>query len=549
MRLNALPSAACCLLVGSSVFATAVLAQNPPPNQGSNLTECGLLDEISAPDAARAEAAQKELAKRGPAGLLPMIQCVITRVGPKPENLANIESDPPRAARLDKDLGGIARLGKSAVPELTRIVVAGGAEGALASGVLGLIGTDAAPATASLLGATVSDYSLLRAGARNALPHLGASAIPALVAGLGSPNAEIREAAAQSIGKIALDPGRSVSALSKALSDPDGSVRDAAASALGAFGPAANSAVKTLLDAKVGQDIDEYSFGAALALIVADPSTLKSPLQSSQVRTSRRAAKALGLMPKGTALLLEGLSSQRRPVRLAALEGFRAQVAGPAAAGPVAALLAEGDADLQKAALIFLFSLGPAANHVLPAVVPLLGKPDPAVRAAAIQAVEDLATTPEQMMPVVPLLADDDPAVQQAAGWALIRHPAGAASAPALLKLLQAPKSSGYVAAAAASLGRVEALPMLRQLLNSKDNGLRRAAAWGVAGLGPKAAATADGLLAALRVDEPGRCDYWFALVEIGPSGARNLGQARSILGKDGATACESKRAEYSKKR
>lgn len=555
MRHHALPAAACCLWVASTVFVSSSLAQTPPPSPSPTQTqrgtpaECGLLEEMGSTDLGRAEVARQDLAKRGEAALLPMLRCVIDHTGPKPENLDNIGSDPPRAALLAKELATIARLGKSAVPELTRLVVSGGAEGALASGVLGAIGPDAASAAARLLAATTSEYSLLRVGALNALPRLGAGAIPALITGLSATNSEIRETAAQSIGKVALDPSRSVPALTKALSDSEGSVRDAAAAALGAFGPAAKSAVKNLLDARVGKDIDEYSFGAALALIVTDPATLKPAFQSAQTRTSRRAAKALGQMPKGTSLLLEGLAAKSRAVRLAAVEGLRAPVAGPTAAEPVAALLAGGDAELHKAALIFLSSLGAEANHVLPATLPFISDPDPTVRAVAIQAVEDLATTPEQMMPLIASLSDADSGVQEAAAWALIRHPAGAASAPVLLKLMQAPKSSGYIAAAAASAGRVEAIPPLRQLLISKDAGLRRAAAFGLARLGPKASGATDGLLAAFKADEPGRCDYWIALMEIGASSARALTQARGILGSNGVIACEARRTEFSKKR
>jgi hypothetical protein len=92
--------------------------------------------------------------------------------------------------------------------------------------------------------------------------------------------------------------------------------------ALGASGPAASSAVGPLLDARIGDDIDEYGFGDALAHVVA----------------------------------------------------------GPSAAAPVARLLASSDPELQKLALAFLFNVGHQATDVLPEVAPLLKAPDPDAR-------------------------------------------------------------------------------------------------------------------------------------------------------------------------
>lgn len=114
---------------------------------------------------------------------------------------------------------------------------------------------------------------------------------------------------------------------------------------------------------------------------------------------------------------------------------------------------------------------------------------------------------------------------------------------------MAAPGSSPLVAVAAARLGRVEAVALLRAMLSSGDPAQSRAAAYGLAFLGPKAAGSADGLLAAFKADEPGRCEYWVALQEIGPSGVRGLAQARAILSGELVNACEERHAAFLKSR
>jgi HEAT repeat protein len=537
-------SVGCSLLVCAFV-AGAASCQEPDPIQLGMTREWDLVVEMVSDDAARAEAASRELASRGPASLKTALQCALMAAGRTPANLVATGFDPVGSVRLDKALEGIARMGRAAVPELTRLVTAGGAEGALAAITLGLIGPPAAPAAGKLLAAVPSDYSPLSWGARKALAKLGPPAVRALLTGLSDTNAAVREAAAEALGELAVEPARSVPALTTALRDPESDVRAAAAKALGAFGPTATPAVKTLLDPRVGEELDDYDFGDALARIVADPGSLKAALHADDARTRERAAWALGQMPAGTPVLVEALASGNRAVRLSAVQRMRPGIAGATVAESVARLLADGDPELRKAALVFILNLGPDAAHVLPAVAATLADPEPAVRAVALQALGELSTTPAQMAPAVPMLRDPVLEVRTAAAQALSRCPAGPASLKALLDLVQQPDAAAPAARALGALGMPEALAPLRKLLDGNAPELRRAAARGLALLGPKAAPAADSLLREIKPEEPGHCDYWIALGEIGPAAARKLAEANRILGEEGVASCEEQRASW----
>jgi hypothetical protein len=107
--------------------------------------------------------------RRGSSRALPS---AIFEAGPSPEDIVMIEFDPVRSAKLDKALAGIARMGRPSVPELSRLVAAGGVVGALAAATLGSIGPDAASAAPNLLAAVLP---LLRASAALASTDLSGS--------------------------------------------------------------------------------------------------------------------------------------------------------------------------------------------------------------------------------------------------------------------------------------------------------------------------------------------------------------------------------------
>lgn len=457
-----------------------------------------------------------------------------------------VEFDPRRSAMIDRACEAVARMGAPAVPALQRLVAQGRIEGAFAAATLGVIGPPAAAAAPDLVAALGSENSLLRGGARNAVIKLGPGAVPALLAALAAGDVDRRAGAAERLGVLAADPQRSVPALTAALRDADAEVQGAAAHALGAFGAAARPAVASMLAVESVGAVADYDFGEALAQIVADASSLRTALHSTNAATSRRAALALGRMPPPAGgLLIEALSSSAPSVRAAALAGLVPASAGAAAAVPVSRLLHDESPEVRRDALVFLSNLGRSAGAARAAVAAALGDTDAGVRATAVEALAQIASSPTEIAPAVPLLRDAEPKVRQAAVGALASRPAGPSTLPALLDLLQDPEMAPFAAQAVGALRLEEGVEPLTRLLRSTDPVTRRAGARALARLGPLAAPAAEPLMRALQQEtgEASRCDYWNALAGIGPAAATQMAQARRLLGETRAASCDEARA------
>jgi len=268
--------------------------------------------------------------------------------------------------------------------------------------------------------------------------------VNALIARLGDEDADVRRAAAHSLGQ--LKDSRAVPGLIGALKDSDPKVRASAAEALAEF--------------------EDSRAIAPLAALLSDAST--------EVKQS--ALEALSHFDDGvpSSAVIRLLSDADADVRhnAAHLAGkLRDRSATPA----LAKLVGDPDSDVRQAAIE---AIGELKDPMAASAVTLaLGDSDSDVRQQAMNTMEELkAPIPETTL--IGLMRDPDPDVrQQAAHLAGERSVIGAI--PALRRMLEDPNADVRESAVDA-LGNIAdgaALEALRAALTSKDAKVRRLAA------------------------------------------------------------------------
>jgi HEAT repeat protein/beta-lactamase regulating signal transducer with metallopeptidase domain len=268
--------------------------------------------------------------------------------------------------------------------------------------------------------------------------------VNALIARLGDEDADVRRAAAHSLGQ--LKDSRAVPGLIGALKDSDPKVRASAAEALAEF--------------------EDSRAIAPLAALLSDAST--------EVKQS--ALEALSHFDDGvpSSAVIRLLSDADADVRhnAAHLAGkLRDRSATPA----LAKLVGDPDSDVRQAAIE---AIGELKDPMAASAVTLaLGDSDSDVRQQAMNTLEELkAPIPEATL--IGLMRDPDPDVrQQAAHLAGERSVIGAI--PALRRMLEDPNGNVRESAVDA-LGNIAdgaAYEALRAALTSKDAKVRRAAA------------------------------------------------------------------------
>ena len=268
--------------------------------------------------------------------------------------------------------------------------------------------------------------------------------VSALIARLEDENAEVRRAAAHSLGR--LKDSRAVPGLIGALKDPEPKVRESAAEALAEFeDPRAIVPLSTLLDD-----------------------------QSTEVRKS--ALEALSHFESGlpSAAILRLLGDPDADVRHEA-----AQLAGKlhdrSATGALAKLMADPSSDVRRAAIEAIGEIGDPTGAV--AIMPALSDANANVREQALNTIDDLKA-PIAEATLIVLMRDRDADVRQrAAHLAGDRSMVGAI--PTLRHMLD--DTNGDVRESAVdALGKIAdgaAYDALRTALTSKDAKVRRAAA------------------------------------------------------------------------
>ncbi|HEX6629122.1 MAG TPA: M56 family metallopeptidase [Gemmatimonadaceae bacterium] len=268
--------------------------------------------------------------------------------------------------------------------------------------------------------------------------------VSALIARLEDENAEVRRAAAHSLGR--LKDSRAVPGLIAALKDPDPKVRAAVAEALAEF--------------------EDPRVIPPLAELLTDQSTevKKSALDGlSHFETNLPAAGIIRL-----------LSDPDADVRHEAAH-LAGKLHDRTATGALAKLVGDPDKDVRRAAIEAIGELGDPNAAV--AVVPGLSDADADVREQAMSTIEDLKA-PISESTLIALMRDRDADVRQrAAHLAGDRSIVGAV--PTLRRMLE-DTNADVRESAVDALGNIAdnaAYDALRAALTSKDPKVRRAAA------------------------------------------------------------------------
>ena len=268
--------------------------------------------------------------------------------------------------------------------------------------------------------------------------------VNALIARLEDENAEVRRAAAHSLGNLK-DP-RAVPGLIAALKDSDPRVRASVAEALAEF--------------------EDSRAIVPLTAMLNDPST--------EVKQSALDALSHfeGNLPSAAIIRLLGDPDAEVRHKAAHLAGSSRD---RTAIGPLAKLVGDPDADVREAAIQAIGELGDPAAAV--AIVPALSDANADVREQALGTIEDLKA-PIAEGTLIGLMRDRDADVRQRAA-----HVAGdrsvIAAIPSLRRMLDDPNADVRESAvdALCNIADNAAYDALRAALTSKDAKVRRAAA------------------------------------------------------------------------
>lgn len=408
----------------------------------------------------------------------------------------------------------LGRLGRSAVPELARVLAEGVGDihQVFVAKTLGHIGHEAAPAVPALARALTSEFTQVRQAAADALSAIGEPsepAVPALVLLLGDWNAGVRRAAARAVARVGRAADLAVTALVQILADRDEEVREAAVEALSQVG---SGSVPLLLE----------------FLQIFDAPQLEAWLRQ-KVTAAEWYSKAAECLEQGgvveinyrpddpaiEAVMREPLKALRNLgwcFRQAVDDHLRLETA-------------------REAAIRVLGRIGPAACPTVPMLVETLADSNRRVRSAAARSLGQVGSSARTACPALVLsLADTSEPVRKDAAEALTRIDPDWASDPgvqgaveALVGRLKQTDDAGQTAAKALVAIGPSSVPALVKALGSEDRILREASATTLGRIGTRAQAAIPALVLALKDDHGWvRQAAAQALQQIDPQGPRD---------------------------
>jgi HEAT repeat protein len=329
----------------------------------------------------------------------------------------------------------------------------------------------------------------LRKNAGSALTIIGKPAVGAVVGAVQDEDAEVRQEAANVLGKIG-DPA-SVPVLVELLKDTDAPVRGMAAGALARIGePSVDPLVASLNDpavqplavaalTRIGVPAVDPIIGilnrekllpslAAILKDIGEPAVnpLLAAMKHENAAIRNGAAYALGITgdPRAVDTLLAARSDSNAQVRQTSAEAL-AGIGSPAIAPIINAL---SDKKTEDIAVYALVEIGKPAVRPL---IEALDSDDPHVRSVAIGILGEIGDS-EAVVPITGLLDDPDQSVRLGAASALGRF----GDDRAVMSLVSLLKDESTAAEAADSLAKIgmPAVLLLIDLLSDKAGHVRK---------------------------------------------------------------------------
>jgi len=382
-------------------------------------------------------------------------------------------SDAARRADAAEDLGRIGPPAKAAVPALARRLKDADPQVRIASAAaiasIDPKNPDVLPAAlAELKGAAEQ-----RRVAADLLGDLGAVSVPTLSGALKDVDANVRWAAAESLGRIGPAAKAAVTDLAAALADKE--IRSIAADALGSIGKEAKAGVPGLVQIVREEKDPSLRMTAGVALARIDPSAagpaaplFAEALRNPDGRVRHDATIMLQMLgPAGreaTPILTELLREKAQYMRQIAANAVCYSRDPRAVPALVEALEKDAEVSVRSTAAMALGFVGPDAKAAVPALEGKLKDADIGTRIVSAEALWKITKDEERTVPVL---------------IEALRH-----------------KNTYMVGLSAGILGRMgpaakRGIPDLLGLLKASDETQRRVAGQLLKGIDPKAAADA----------------------------------------------------------
>jgi HEAT repeat protein len=404
------------------------------------------------------------------------------------------DSNPAIRERAAKGLGRIGPGALDALDALPALMEAArAADGAPAyAEALAGVGPKAMPA---LLDALQKNKAEDGKWVLRVLQTFGPPAVPALGQALKSDNADLRLAAAKTLGEMGRDASSAAPTLFARTSDPSPAVQAAAFRALVAM-HADSGRLKPLLETALTNANPEVRKAAAAGMAALGGAAALGvdglvDLLSDDNPAGRLAAiQALGqLGPKAAPAVEPLLAHLDDPAMQGSILETLAQI-GPGSEPAVPRLLElSKKGDLRTTILPVLAGIGHGAGAALPMIYAAVRDASPDVRASAATALASVEPDDAKALPVLtPLVGNGQSGkVRRAAAHVLGKYGAAASAAvPGLISMLDKETERGEAMRALKSIG-VHNVPDLVAMLSMRDPRVRSFACDSLGTLGPEA--------------------------------------------------------------